>query len=340
MVARVYTSMSPAVYRWWLPALLFSTLFLPGTATACSVYGKGWGSKWDNPVWPNNATITWSFMTPGVGLGPLAPPSWSGVNTLGSGGAKDLRKIIDATHGTGAFNAAVQRAFNKWAAAANLQFVKVADQGGNFGTVTQPDIRIGAFSFGVGDYAGAAGFGPPGNDVNFPDPLSGDIAFNDMNNFNIDPGSEGALLQTGPGGLYLNDIEGLLIHEIGHTLGIGHSAMPDAVLCGYQSPMFDGSACDYTHVNRVLTADDRKAVKNIYGPAPPPDGDISFDCIVDEADAVLTNRIVIGLLTPNDAQKARADVAPLVGGTPVPDGQITIADLLVILRKGRGQINF
>lgn len=116
--------------------------------------------------------------------------------------------------------------------------------------------------------------------------------------------------------------------------------MPDAVLCGYQSPMFDGSACDYTHVNRVLTADDRKAVKNIYGPAPPPDGDISFDCIVDEADAVLTNRIVIGLLTPNDAQKARADVAPLVAGTPVPDGQITIADLLVILRKGRGQINF
>jgi hypothetical protein len=340
MGARVYTLISPVVYRWWLPALLVSVLFLPEKTMACSVYGKGWGSKWDNPVWPNSAIITWSFMTPGVGLGPLAPPSWSGVNTLGSGGARDLRKIIDTIHGTGAFNNAVQRAFNKWAAAANLQFVKVADQGGNFGAVTQPDIRIGAFSFGVGDYAGAAGFGPPGNDVNFPDPLSGDIAFNDMNNFNIDPGSEGAPLQTGPGGLYLNDIEGLLIHEIGHTLGIGHSAMPDAVLCGYQSPQFNGSACDYTHVNRVLTADDRKAVKYIYGPAPSPDGDISFDCMVDEADAVLTNRIVIGLLTPNDAQKARADVAPLVAGTPVPDGEITIADLLVILRKGRGQVNF
>jgi hypothetical protein len=62
--------------------------------------------------------------------------------------------------------------------------------------------------------------------------------------------------------------------------------------------------------------------------------------MVDEADAVLTNRIVIGLLSPNAAQTARADVAPLVAGTPVPDGQITIADLLVILRKGRGQVNF
>jgi hypothetical protein len=32
---------------------------------------------------------------------------------------------------------------------------------------------------------------------------------------------------------------------------------------------------------------------------PPPDGDISFDCMVDEADAVLTNRIVLGRLSPN-----------------------------------------
>jgi hypothetical protein len=325
----------------WVRVLLLAALLLPQPAAACSVYGQGWGSKWDNPVWPIGATITWSFMTPGVGLGPSAPSSWSGTNSLGSGGPTDLRVKMDAIYGVGAFNAAVQRAFNTWAAAANITFVKVADQGGNFGTVTAPDIRIGAFSFGAGDYSGAAGFGPPGNDVSFPDPLSGDIAFNSLNNFSIDPGAEGAPLQTGPGGLYLNDIEGLLLHELGHTLGIGHSSVNTAVLCGYQSPNFNGSTCDYTHVNRVLTLDDLNAVKNIYGPAPPPDGDISFDCTVDATDVLLANKIALRLMTPNAAQTTRADVGPqVVIGTPVPDGQVTVGDQLLIFRKSNKEINF
>jgi hypothetical protein len=326
-----------------LPCLLFTlivALFAPPPALACQVYGKGWGSKWDNPVWPNSAVIYWSFMTPGVALGPSAPSAWSGTNTLGTNGATDIRKKIDTLYGAGAFDAAVQRAFNTWAAAANIQFVKVADQGGNFGAVTYPDIRIGEFSFGAGDTAGAAGFGPPGDDVDYPDALAGDIGINQLNNFNIDPGSEGAALQTGPGGLYLNDIQGLLTHEIGHTLGLGHSEYATAIMCGYQSPLHDGSNCDYTHVHRVLSADELNAVRNIYGPAPPPDGDVNFDCKVDATDVMLTNQIILGLLTPNAAQKARADVAPLVSGTPVPNGYITMADLLAILQKSLKQINF
>ena len=325
---------------WWSLTFLVTLALLAPPGQACSVYGQGWGSKWDDPVWPNSAIITWSFMTPGVGLGPLAPPAWSGTNTLGSGGASDLRVIIDATHGAGAFDAAVQRAFDTWSAAANIQFVKVADQGGDFATVTYPDIRIGAFSFGVGDNAGAAGFGPPGNDISFPDPLSGDMAFNDLNNFNIDPGSEGDPLVTGPGGSYLNDIEGLMLHEIGHTLGIGHSKLTDAVLCGYVSPAFNGQACDYFHVNRVLTADDLNAIRNIYGPAPLPDGDVSFDCTVDSADAMLVNQIILGLMFPNAAQFTQADIGPLNAGGIAPDGYITISDLLAIMQKGLGEISF
>jgi hypothetical protein len=324
----------------WARALLLVTLLLPRAAIACYVYGQGWGSKWDNPVWPNNAVVTWSFMTPGVGLGPLAPSTWSGTNSLGTGGATDIRVKIDTLYGAGKFDAAVQRAFNSWSAAANITFVKVADQGGNFGTVTAPDIRIGAFSFGVGDYSGAAGFGPPGNDVSYPDALAGDIAFNSLNNFNIDPGAEGAALQTGPGGLYLNDVEGLILHEIGHTLGLGHSEVNAAVMCGYQSPNFDGSTCDYTHVKRVLKPDDLNAVKNIYGPAPPPDGDISFDCKVNATDVLLANKIVLHLLTPNAAQTTRADVGPLVNGIPAPDGQVTVGDQLLIFRKSVKAINF
>jgi hypothetical protein len=300
------------------------------------LYGSGYGSKWDDPVWPSGATITWSFMTPGVGLGPQAPGSWSGSNTLGSGGPADIRAAIDAVYGAGAFDDAVRRAFETWAVAVNIQFIQVADQGGDFGTVTYPDIRIGAFSFGPGDFSGGAGFGPPGDDLHYPDALSGDIALNDQNHFNIDPGNEGDALQTGPGGLYLNDIEGLVLHEIGHTLGLGHSTVPAAVMCGYFSAQFDGSDCDYTHVRRVLHADDLNAVANVYGPAPPPDGDVSFDCKVDIADVLLAGQAITGQRTLNAAQFARADVAPLAAGVPAPDALVNTADLLLILRKSVG----
>lgn len=239
---------------------------------AYTTFGNGQGSKWDDPTWGTGATIYWSFMTPGVGLGASAPSGWSGTNSLGTGGPGDIRTIIDAANGAGAFDAALQRAFDTWSTAANLTFIQVADGGGDFGSSTSPDIRIGAFHFGAGDLAGAAGFGPPGDDLNFPDALAGDLALNDMNNFAIDPGNEGDPLQTGPGGLYLNDIEGLLLHEIGHTLGLGHSDVLDGVMCGYIYPgdIFDGSACDYYHVNRQLAADDIAGIQAIYGPAAVP----------------------------------------------------------------------
>lgn len=311
-------------------------------ASACNVYGNGWGSKWDNPVWPNNAVVTWSFMTPGVGIDPSAPVNWTGTNSLGSGNPSlDIRVKIDALHGAGAFDAAVQRAFDTWTAATNVTFSQVPDQGGDFASVTYPDIRIGAFSFAPGDLAGAAGFGPPGHDDVFPDALAGDLAFNDQNNFNIDPGNEDDLLQTGAGGLYLNDIEGLVLHEIGHTLGIGHTDVIDAVLCGYVPPgTFNGSACIRDRVNRVLEPDDLTAVRYIYGPQQAAAGDISFDCMVDAADILLASRAVSGILVLNGAQTAQADVAPLSGGSPSPDSLVNAADLVVLIRKALGLISF
>ncbi len=299
---------------------------------ACQVYGKGWGSKWDDPVWPAGAVVTWSYIKPGAGPG---SSGWIGPNTLGTGGTGDIRADIDALYGAGAFDAAVQRAFDTWSAAANVQFVQVADSDGDFGTVTYPDIRIGAYDFG-NPYSGGAGFGPPGDDLNYPDALAGDIAFNNQNHFNIDPGSEGDPLQTGTGGLYLNDVEGLMLHEIGHTLGMGHSMVTSAVMCGYVSTAFDGSACDISHVNREPDADDLDAVTNIYGPAPPPDGDVSFDCTVDVADVLLATQAASGQRTLNAAQAARADVAPLAAGTPSPDGNVNAADVLLILEKSLG----
>lgn len=323
--------------------LLAMCLSVPSLACqAYTTFGTCWGSKWDNPVWANSATVTWGYIEPGEGLGPQAPSDWSGLNTLGSEGTGDIRAQIDAVHGTGAFDAAVVRAFDTWSAAANITFVQVADSTGDFATVTAPDIRIGAYSFAPGDPAGAAGFGPPGDDMNFPDALSGDIAFNNLNNFNIDPGNEGDDLQTGPGGLYLNDIEGLMLHEIGHTLGLGHSDQNSGVMCGYIFPgtVFDGSTCIRTRVNRQLTQDDFNGIRIIYNQTPPRDGDLSLDQDVDSIDVLLATQAALGILPLTTEQFCHGDVGPLFNGTPAPDNRFDAGDVLLILRKSLQQLDF
>lgn len=238
-------------------------------AHAFNTFGNGFGSKWDKPQFGTGAVVTWSFMAPGVALsGNPALSNWSGTNSLGTGNSFDIRKKIDDVHGVGAFDAAVRRAFATWSAAADIRFVEVADSGAPMAGSTTPDIRIGAFHFAPGDFAGGAGFGPPGQDDVFPDALAGDLALNDLNRFVIAPGAEGSPLPT-DNGIYLNDVEGLILHELGHTLGLGHSDVPDGVMCGFVFPgdVFDGSACDYTRVNRLPHADDLAGITSIYGAA-------------------------------------------------------------------------
>jgi hypothetical protein len=245
-------------------------LILTSNAWSFNTFGQNnFGSKWDAPQFGTGAVVTWSFMAPGVALSNNpALSGWGGTNALGTGNTYDIRKKIDTVFGVGAFDAAVRRAFATWAAAANLQFVEVADSGAPFAGSTTPDIRIGAFHFAPGDFAGAAGFGPPGNDNSFPDAVAGDLALNDLNRLVIATGGEGSAIPT-DNGIYLNDVEGLLLHEIGHTLGLGHSNVNAGVMCGYIYPgnVFDGSACDYTHVNHQLDADDLAGITTIYGPA-------------------------------------------------------------------------
>ena len=62
-------------------------------------------------------------------------------------------------------------------------------------------------------------------------------------------------------------------------------------------------------------------------------GDINNDGVVNTADVLLATRILLGSLTPTTDQLLRADIAPLVGGIPAPDGEFNAGDLLVIQRK-------
>jgi len=54
----------------------------------------------------------------------------------------------------------------------------------------------------------------------------------------------------------------VMLHEIGHSLGLGHSAVVGSVM----EPIYAGS-------RRVLHADDIAGIMALYGP-PPPTGDI------------------------------------------------------------------
>jgi len=69
-------------------------------------------------------------------------------------------------------------------------------------------------------------------------------------------------------------------------------------------------------------------------------GDINGDSVVDVADILLGQRILLGLVTPTSAQIQRGDVAPLIGGTPAPDGLFGVGDLMIIQRKVNQIISF
>lgn len=62
-------------------------------------------------------------------------------------------------------------------------------------------------------------------------------------------------------------------------------------------------------------------------------GDINGDGVVNTADFLLATQIVMGILIPDSNQMLRGDVAPLVNGVPVPDGNIDTGDLVIIQRK-------
>jgi len=70
------------------------------------------------------------------------------------------------------------------------------------------------------------------------------------------------------------------------------------------------------------------------------DGDVNGDGQVDVADLLLAMQILQGQHIPTPAEEARMDVAPLVGGVPMPDGEINLGDYVVLQRKVIGEISF
>jgi hypothetical protein len=69
-------------------------------------------------------------------------------------------------------------------------------------------------------------------------------------------------------------------------------------------------------------------------------GDLNADGMIDIVDALKALRLASGVDTATEADLHTGDVAPLAGGTPAPDGNIDIGDVVVILRRTVGLTNW
>jgi hypothetical protein len=268
-----------------LRQLLAVSALLLACSSVASAYTLEFMDKWGNsffqtfgpvsstPGGPSGATITWSYITDGAGF--VSPADNQTLPLQGTSMLGSIRTAMNTKYGAGAFEAAVNNAFAAWASVANVKFVQATDNGAAFAGTTAIDIRIGAYTISGSSDVGGIGYGPPRDAVNFPDALAGDIAFSLGNNFQIAAGADGAPLPL-INGQYFNDVQGLLMHEIGHALGLGHSADPSAVMCGFvviNGVTFDGSQCtntptaSYNVIHRKLQPDDIAGVQSLYGAA-------------------------------------------------------------------------
>lgn len=245
-----------------------------------SPFGPNEASKWgSNTIGTPGGVVTWSLMPDGTPLDPLVAP-------LGFSGTSNLSGVFAQVGGRLAALYQIQAALDGWAAVANVQFQYIGtDDGTPFGAAYAPGqvvghMRIGAFAFAPGSFSAAVGYAAPPNGFTT---LEGDILLNanaDISLY-VAPQAEGALYDLYPpgGGLYRNDFQGLMAHEIGHTLGLAHSDVPTGLMCGYVDEAFDGSACFWADpdldgrapVTRQPKPDDVAGSQFLYGPSQVPE---------------------------------------------------------------------
>ncbi len=173
--------------------------------------------------------ITWSLVPDGTPL---------------PGGPSKLFATMDAKFPRSEWVGFIEDAFAEWEKVANVNFSTVGDNGapdgsGNIqqGSTSFGDIRIGAFPEGP-TLAATTLLPPKANGGS----NSGDIFLNSDVNWQL----------TSNSGV---DLETIVLHEIGHSLGLGHSSDTSAAMFA-----------NYSGVREVPTADDIAGVRSIWGP--------------------------------------------------------------------------
>lgn len=212
--------------------------------------------------------ITWGFLAAGT----------PGSSTCGSyciGNSVDMLPNFYATPERDnrttpttllSLQAAFQAAFDAWSSVADVQFQYVGVDHSmkpiNDPTTRSPQIRIGVYSFGgLWAYclAGTAFAAPPNVGT-----VAGDIFLNANVGFQLSSSPEDSELQPFPvgNGLHMTDVYMLALHEIGHAIGLGDSAVADSVRC---SPDPSSASLRREYLWRKPRADDIAGAQFLYG---------------------------------------------------------------------------
>ena len=161
---------------------------------------------------------------------------------------------------------ALHRAMSRWSSAANIQFVEVQSRAQSISPATAGDgVSLITMADTPENNALFAGASNTGRTRVFYDPSTGAISEADVV-INPHPISlDGSPVQFSTDetpGTY--DLESAFTHELGHVLGLEHSAVIAATMQARQR--LNGSDHLTSATNRTLSEDDRAAVRGIYGP--------------------------------------------------------------------------
>jgi hypothetical protein len=187
------------------------------------------GHKWGSGSWgTSGGTVTYSFMGNGLDL------SAENNATYGSSVAISSLPGFQAC-----FITEIRNAFAAWQAVSDIRFVQVTDSGSAFNAPgAVGDIRIGAHTFDGPSGVLAHAYYPPPNGSS----AAGDMHFDRQENWTCNTSGI--------------DIGVVALHEIGHSLGLGHENDTLAVMNSYYNPGLAG-----------LQSDDVNGAAAIYGSA-------------------------------------------------------------------------